>query len=228
MYKFGVSCFPNIVVSCLLLRIFDCFHYPRTHQTSLNNTKSQEIPSSTPTPVSSMAYRPVLTRQESVRMTKEKSPAFNCISTIAAIIIGFQYDKDTSPCTDGTEYLIDPQTYLLVAGFVSIGWTVYVVCIQCGGIIIDKCIDGSGKMRIACTSIGVLPFVFCVVIWQAVWASLGLYMYANQMNEDCQGSDTGIMILSWGIIAIIGCGCLVCVVCCAICAIAIAASGEEL
>ena len=45
------------------------------------------------------------------------------------------------------------------------------------------------------------------------WAAVGLYMYANEMSDECQDEDIGIMVFAWSLV----CCCLAGLPCCCAC-----------
>eukprot|EP01083_Nonionella_stella_P208383 756273_1 len=89
---------------------------------------SPQQPAATPKIQRSFSKRAsVYVEQYQEKATKEQVA---CIATfglliastpaIAAVIIASEYNKKESICNDGTDYFIDPQTYLYVAGGVQL------------------------------------------------------------------------------------------------------------
>lgn len=132
---------------------------------------------------------------------------------IAAVIIASQYDPDNNSCNDGTDYLIDPVTYLYVAGGVQLGMSIIYFFTQ---IVAFLCFNPIHWIRLkSCTS-GILCRCIssCYPLWHLIWACLGVYIYVAQMSKNCQEEDIGIMILAWCIIEFIGVCCISCCIMC--------------
>ena len=111
--------------------------------------------------------------------------------------------------------MIDLVQFLNVAGYVSIGWCGLMLILICYGL----CIVGHGEYYnsppqwiqiLACPD-------FCFAIFNIIWASLGLYMYENEMNNECQEENIGTMIFIWSILQLsltpLICCCNVCMIC---------------
>eukprot|EP01083_Nonionella_stella_P136171 414205_1 len=196
--------------------------------------EEQDIQSLEPDAISSPAQpRPPppqrsLSRRESIKLnlvqykdevSKEK---IACVATclllivsapaIAAVIIASGYNQASSACNDGTDYLIDPQTYLYVAGGVQLGMSALFFMTQ---IIAFLCFSESTWIKIKiCLSGRICKCISaCYPIWHLVWAGIGIYIYVAQMSDECQQEDIGIMILAWCIIQWTG---ICCITCCAI------------
>jgi len=155
---------------------------------------------------------PRLTRQQSVQRIQENQQGLglglNCCTlpaAIAALIIASQTDWDDSPCNDETAYTIDLINFLYIAGGIQVGFAGLYTLGQCCKA--EECLKAmSGS-------------VACLSAFYFAWAIIGLYMYDQQMSDECKSSDIGIMILSWSVIDIairaLACCCICFFICCA-------------
>ena len=112
---------------------------------------------------------------------------------IAAVVIASTYPFDSESSCSSTDYLIDTQLFLYVAGYLHIGWCAFRLLISCCS---SSCYHEEKKQCEQCID---CPH-FSIGIFNLVWAAIGLYIYNNQMSEECQNTKMGIMILSWSII----------------------------
>merc|ERR1712173_108466 len=53
---------------------------------------------------------------------------FTLAPTVAAVVVAFGYDADSSPCALKTDYTVDLVAFLYVAGFVSLGASLVGLC----------------------------------------------------------------------------------------------------
>ena len=157
-----------------------------------------------------MAGRPRLSRQESVQHVQENHKHYgtglNCClfpPAVAALTIASTYNWSTSPC-NGTEYTIDPILYLKVAGGIQCGYVALFV--------ISLCISENFTKALSGLTCPLSLFFF-------IWSVIGLVIYVDQMNPQCQEEDLALMILSFASIdigvRILACACLTCFICCA-------------
>eukprot|EP00483_Globobulimina_turgida_P001297 UN01299 len=132
---------------------------------------------------------------------------------IAAVIIASGYNKDTSACNDNTQYVIDLQTYLYVAGGVQLGMSAIYFFTQ---IVAFLCFSENTWMNIKfCMSRGICHCISsCYPLWHLLWACIGIYIYAAEMSSQCQKTDVGTMILAWCVIEFVG---VCCISCCVVC-----------
>jgi len=155
---------------------------------------------------------PRLTRQQSVQRIQDNQQGLglglNCCTlpaAIAALIIASQSDYESSACNDGTTYTVDLVNFLYIAGGIQVGFAGLFIIGQCFKQ--EKCLQSMAGC------------VACLSAFYFAWAVIGLYMYDNQMSEECQSTDIALMILSWSIIDIairaLACCCIVFFVCCA-------------
>ena len=152
----------------------------------------------------------MLTRQQSLEafqdpQKQQQSQACQfCMlaPAICAVVIAAEY-SDYSPCGDsytGSElletgpYTVDLVTYLQVAGYLTIAWTGLVIFCTC----IGKC-SSSDESQIKLQQALLAP-ACCFLLFNLAWAAVGLYIWDNEMSQDCQDSHVGSMILAWGVI----------------------------
>ena len=60
-----------------------------------------------------------------------------------------------------------------------------------------------------------------------VWAGYGLYMYVNEMSDECKDEDIGIMVFAWSLFLYCFIGFVCCCACCVFACMALALAGEE-
>merc|ERR1712087_360622 len=53
----------------------------------------------------------------------------------------------------------------------------------------------------------------CMFLFNIAWAGVGLYMYEEEMNPDCQDEDIGTMVFAWSLIQY----CIIALICCCAC-----------
>ena len=174
-------------------------------------------------------YKPQLNRQNTKTAIKERqSYGISCgliillPVAIACEIIASEYDdiSDISPCKEprieGEKYIVDLQNFLYIAGGVLLIHFIIHFCIGMFGVAL---FGDDGKIALEkFLSIGAIGFE----LFYLLWASIGIYIWSNQMNVQCQKEDIGIMIISWsciqfGLLAIACCisfGILICVTMC--------------
>eukprot|EP01083_Nonionella_stella_P026457 72849_1 len=134
--------------------------------------------------------------------------------SIAALVIGLQYDSN-STCNE-TDYLMDLKHYLIIAGSVSIIWSLlscFVVC--CGAI----CCSDFTRNKIE--SLIFILFSCPMLIWSLVWSIFGLFIYGQQMSTQCQNEPIGQMIVAWCVIQIIFIAAALCIIVIPICILCI-------
>ena len=142
------------------------------------------------------------------------------ILPVCCLIIGSNYDADTSPCGFGQGYTISLGTFLNVAGYVSIICIVCMVLSQMG--IEHANATRNGKWRYwnaIFNFVGSLWLLFLVI-----WSVIGFYIYLNQMSYECRKERVGIMIFACCILMSIFGGFSVC---CLVCACYISANWER-
>lgn len=151
-----------------------------------------------------MSYTPLNRQQVQENKTTVGGGAICCTIpwVVAALIIAYTYNEDYSPCEDGTNYTVDPQTFLMVLGYVLMGSTIL------------SCLAAISE-----SLVGVVGICQCPAgLFLIAWAIIGIYMYANQFSDDCQQTHAGLMIIIWSgfLIGVIGlvCICTVCIACC--------------
>ena len=95
----------------------------------------------------------LLTRQESAKQIGEKGEKGNLWWAYMTLIWGttelvyaYKYE-DSSPCNDGTNYLVGPQPYLLIDGWISVGWFCYVACCNCCSVVVAGAEDSDEEDR---------------------------------------------------------------------------------
>eukprot|EP01084_Bolivina_argentea_P178348 308299_1 len=125
-------------------------------------------------------------------------------AAIAAIIIASMSESSTSSCDNPGAYAIDLQIFLYVAGCIQIAHAVVYLCIRCFGHIYNVC------MCVGYRSL---------LIFYLVWAGLGLYIYENQMGEECKTDEIGVMILIWSVIQYVFIGPVICCPLCCLCCV---------
>lgn len=131
---------------------------------------------------------------------------------MVAVVIANEYNADSSPCGEDEPsggYTIDLDTYLQIAGIITISWVGLVIICSC----ISRCI-GSEENQTKAQFYLLWPAII-FLLFQLIWAGMGLYIYNNELSEDCQDTNIGKMILAWGIIQY---GLIAFVCCCLCCA----------
>lgn len=139
---------------------------------------------------------------------------------IVAVVIASEYNENAACGTDEPDggYTVDLVAYLNTAGYITIGWAAFVLTCNC----FMRCVCSAENQLKAAQAL-IAP-VFCFILFQIAWASVGLYMYDNEFSDGCKDTSIAKMILSWGIIQISLFGLVVCCLCTAmICAGGVAA-----
>ena len=156
--------------------------------------------------------------QYSIKRLKEKQigigAGLNFIilpASIAALIIGSPrfYNWDLSPCnTEEISYIVNPITFLIVAGASQVFIAVLYMFLLCQGDIGDSSYHFSG-------------FTSILSIFYVVWSIIGLYMFTYQFKGECMKEAVAIMVFCWSAIDItlrfiflVGMGCYVCMAAC--------------
>ena len=126
---------------------------------------------------------------------------------IAAVVIGFQYDEN-SPCNIRSTADLTLKWFLITAGLIQIGWTFF-LCIA-SLIAAICCSDLSrrkyGEWIFEMFTCPPLSFTF-------IWAIIGLYIYDQNLNDQCQNEAIGQILLGWSIIQIIFAAPALCIMC---------------
>merc|ERR1719334_1276652 len=134
------------------------------------------------------------------------------ILAVAALWISEEFDLESSACADGTEYLIDLQTFLWVAGWVAVGHFFFAWSMQgCARLMRPA----EGDLRCIDSALGVISSP--VFLFNIGWGAIGLWMYAQQMSPQCREESIAKMILAWSVIMAIGFGSLALVACSCCC-----------
>ena len=143
-----------------------------------------------------------VTRDESVRLVEENRSGVSCCSLLFIIVyaitlgIGIQMNKNTSSCyTDGTDYIVDLRVFLIIAGAIPLGF-LFLSLLQIYFSRFDIDLDCFFGILLAFGACCLLPFIL-------IWSALGLFIYVNQMNSECQHTASGKMILTYGVIGCI-------------------------
>ena len=129
--------------------------------------------------------------------------------SIAALVIGREYD-DSSVCNEN--YIIHLKSFLLVAGWVYIGWFLLWFLILIGS---AKCCSLNQQSEFIFIAISL--FSCPLLMWSFIWSVFGLYIYNTEMSTVCQNEPIGLMILSWSVIQIILIGIGLCIIACPLC-----------
>ena len=127
---------------------------------------------------------------------------------IAALVIGLEYDEN-SICNDRMDYIIELDDYLIIAGGVSIGWSLFACLVLCCGAMC--CSD---LTRTKFQSLIFILFSCPILIWSFIWSIFGLFIYDKQMSIQCQQEPIGQMICAWCIIQIVFIFAAICVMGC--------------
>mmetsp|Transcript_27881 Transcript_27881/g.44203 ORF Transcript_27881/g.44203 Transcript_27881/m.44203 type:complete len:173 (-) Transcript_27881:53-571(-) len=158
--------------------------------------------------------------QQRIQQNQAGSGLLILAPAIAAVVIGSQYDASTSACAGGS-YTIPLVTFLYVAGYVCIGWVSVQCVLQC----IAKVLGGDeGAMK---CGLALQAPALCFLVFNLVWAGIGLYIWDNEMSDDCQGEPIGQMILAWSIIQYALIGCICCCVCFIFCVVGAASAANN-
>lgn len=140
---------------------------------------------------------------------------------IAALVIANE-DNTNSACDNGN-FTVGLTTFLNVAGMLQLVVLSLTICIFCTMSIrwetccaldcFQGCIE-RGRREMSAVA-------FCILLFDLIWAVIGLVIYCNEMDSDCQQEAIAIMILSWCIIQM----CYVCCFCitAAVCPLGVAA-----
>ena len=155
-----------------------------------------------------------LHRQRSFQRIEENQQGIgiglNCCTipvAIAALVIASNCNWNENACNNNTKYTIKPPVFLLIAGGIQVGFAgLYLLGQLCQQ---EECLKSLSGL-----TCGISIFYF-------VWAVIGLDMYVNQFNAECQEEDIAKMVLAWCIIDIsmraLICCCMFLFICCAGC-----------
>ena len=164
-------------------------------------------------------YKPQVTQENAATAIKDHmlSYSVSCAlvillpAAIASVTISEEYEDiaDTSPCEqpiDGVEeYMVDLQYFCYVAGGVLFLHFLIHFCTGMFGIALfgdEGVAEMESFLRIGAVGFG---------LFYLIWAAIGLYMWTNQMTEECRKEDIGMMIISWSVIqyGLLGVGCII-------------------
>lgn len=110
---------------------------------------------------------------------------------IAALVIGFNATCDASEDTEFLELIMNPNVYLCIAGFVGF---LGILCTARWPFALTKMSEGTAVSHC------------CHICWDISWCTVGTVLFA-QMGSQCQGSEVGLMIISYIAIKWIFTGC---------------------
>ena len=114
------------------------------------------------------------------------------ILPISCLIIASNYNADSSTCGLKDDCIIPLSKFLNVIGYGSIMYILCMVLIQLK-LLHAKVSKHSAPKTNACNSrlqiLGGLWFTFLVI-----WVGIGLYIYHNQMSDECQKESIATMI----------------------------------
>eukprot|EP01084_Bolivina_argentea_P033448 61866_1 len=129
---------------------------------------------------------------------------------IAAVVIAQQYNA--SICYENNDmYTIPLGLWLNIGGGIALGITIfyflfgYIYCLFMSKAIQDK-VDNVYMN----TYLEHLCCHFCISLFHYAWAIIGIYMYANQMSDECQSDMIGQMVIGFAIVNPLQ-------ICCAMC-----------
>ena len=116
--------------------------------------------------------------------------------SIAAIVIGSEYKEENSTCY-GPSYYIALPLFLIIPGAIRLGHLVF----------FTSCCNKKDKTTTTVSSGFMLLF-------NLVWACIGLHMYYQQMSDQCHTQTVAKMIYAWCIIQLVFTGLYVSLFCC--------------
>lgn len=155
---------------------------------------------------------PLLLRQQSqgaMEVVKGKSAFIMAViggillaPAIACLVIATNYNASGTSCTGS--YTVDLVTFLEVAGGLQISIGGLSLCCGIMSVMMEVpngCAGGSG----------------CAGLFYLIWAGIGLYMWCNQMSDDCKEDDIAKMVVAWSAIQYSFIPVICCFVCCMVC-----------
>ena len=163
--------------------------------------------------------------QQDTMQKLQRNPLLNfcmalCAATlsISVLVVAMQYDRGTSPCAN-VQYIIDLPLFLYILG--AIGLTIAGLTFLFALLTVCEK-DETTQESLARVAHGARLPVCCTVIFNLIWAGLGLTMYANQMSAECKETAIGITVFTWSMVmyaVVFSVGCCVCgMVSCLLCA----------
>ena len=168
-------------------------------------------------PMEVMAQKPLLQQSYEVNKQNIITPISQCLSIFVLIpsVIALDVGMISTCNNDNMVYTMDinPQTFLIVAGSVGIGWFGWVFLTLC-----CSCFWCSTQpyKRYKCIQFCISKITYPMIIFFITWTVIGLYIYEEAMPQ-CQDDDIGKMILAWCIINCVWIGVLVCSIFCRSC-----------
>ena len=118
-------------------------------------------------------------------------------AAISCLVIGNEYANDPA-CSDG-DYTVDLVTFLIVAGVSQLAAIGLLFCLRICCFEMDE--DFEREYVLA-----VLLCIFSIwILFDIIWAVVGMIIYCNDMSDECRNQSIGIMIVSWSIIQFVFC-----------------------
>ena len=115
-------------------------------------------------------------------------------AAISCLVIGNEYANDPA-CSDGN-YTVNLIPFLIVAGVSQLAAIGLLFCLRICCFEIDEDIE--------CEY--VLLCIFSIwILFDIIWAVIGMVIYCNEMSDKCRNQSIGIMIVSWSIIQFVFC-----------------------
>ena len=115
------------------------------------------------------------------------------------IYYALDYDSTTSVCNDTETYTFAPGQYCFVAGVMSLA--VFVICSYAWWKrrqpVHHHKQTGETQGDPSCTTY--CRGLVCATVWNIVWATVGIWMYLAEFDEECRQEPIAIVILAWAI-----------------------------
>merc|ERR1712154_119615 len=120
---------------------------------------------------------------------------------IVAMIIASDYSEASGLC-ESSSYVIALDVWLYVAGSMSIVVLLSCLYLNCYQTFFASLAHYS---KISSALLSRYHFLFQIAnsAFHFCWATIGVFMYARQMSEDCQMSDIGTMVLAFAILELL-------------------------
>ena len=160
--------------------------------------------------------QPFLSRQESIQRIKDNPVGTNAVSggllccnmpiAIAAVIIASQYDAATNLCAEG-DYVIELQSYLYICSFIQIA--------QIGLFLLNSCCNQWLSFQRKLDNLKmIIGLSILLSIYYVIWASIGFYIYDQQMSEECHSEAISKLLLAYSVYNVIMFGSQICCIGC--------------
>ena len=118
------------------------------------------------------------------------------VPAICCVVIAARYQDHSKTCALTQDYTIDLPIFLNAVGYGSITYVACLLVIQS----VLLCTKGIGNLGKTIKYLARFSIVGCLwAIFLVVWTGVGLSIYVNELSDECQKEEAGVMMLVWAI-----------------------------